>query len=556
MHNPQTPAQTSCPAIELAIAARIRAVLDARRPLNASVKFSTSGAYWPTAGQPKGAPDMLTLGMVDRPSVMSEARRCAPSRPRMRVRALLVIGCVLSASGCGSSRDDPASDPQSTAPLQLPKVVYQGGPLLRAPAVVSITFAGDALAPDLDSFGQTVASSSWWDAVTIGYCATANVSCVGAGPQGTSVQLAAAPDATYSDSDDGSDATLQMWLSSSIASGVLPAPAPGAPSNTLYVLYFPATTTVTFDGVASCTDEGFDGYHNWMSVGSQSIAYAVVMECPPLPPPTPGVTAPTVLENTTLSASHEIVEASTDPAPPGSSNSISPGFALDGTSLDNFGWIDVTGGGEAGDMCVDFFGLNQDQTSDAAFTVQRIWSNAQAASGVDPCNPIPSGDLYFNAAPEGTAFFVVGVGQSQTFYVDAFAQSGMGSWTLTAQDWSDSSVAYLSFSIAGATSTSAGPQIPVSDGSRVALTMTLLADPGPLVSGEADGAIISLAGDPTSPTRAHFWPIAVMSPQDAVASGISTSDDNAVRAALAARRSRRRSRRHHPGSNAAVRWRF
>jgi hypothetical protein len=487
---------------------------------------------------------------------MSQVRRWAPSRPGLHAVASLAVGSALAA-GCGSSRDDPgqpAAPP--AAPLQLPQIVYQGGPLLSAPQVVSVTFAGDTLASDLESFGQSVASSSWWSTVMAGYCATGSTGCVGAGPQGTSVQVSAAPEATYSDSDDGSAATLQTWLSSSIASGTLPAPASGSPPNTLYVLYFPATTTVSFDGVASCTDEGFDGYHNWMSIGSQAIAYVVVMECPPLPAPFPGITAPTLLENTTLTASHEIAEASTDPIPPGSSNSISPGFALDPTSLDNFGWIDVTGGGEVADMCVDFFGLNQDQTSDATFTAQRIWSNAQEASGVDPCNPIPSGDLYFNAAPEGTAFFVVGVGQSQTLYVDAFAQAGMGSWTLSAQDWSDSATPYLSFSIAGATSTSAGPQVSVSDGSRVAVTMTLLADPGSLIPGEADGAIVSLAGNPMTPTAAHFWPIAVMSPQDAAASGISTSGDNAVRATLDARRNVRRSKTHHPGSSLAVRWRF
>jgi len=468
------------------------------------------------------------------------------------------MALALPVSGCGSSHHAASPSVIQGTPLQLPQVIYQGGPLLGAPGIVTVTFAGDSLASDLESFGQTVASSTWWSTVMAGYCATDGGTCIESGPAGTSIELTSSPQASYTDGDDGSASTLQTWLSNSIASGTLPAPASGSPSETLYVLYFPATTTVTFDGVPSCTDEGFDGYHNWTSIGSQTVAYVVAMECPPLPATTPGVTAPTLLQNTTITASHEIVEASTDPVPPGTSNAVSPGFALDSTLLDNFGWIDVTGGGEAADMCVDFFGLRQDETSDGTFTVQRIWSAAQAQSGVDPCNPIPPGDLYFNAAPEGTAFFVVGVGQSETFFVDAFAQPGVGNWTLTVQDWSESTSTYLSFSIPDSTSTSFGPELTVADGTRVPITVTLLQDPGSLPTGEADGSIISLAGTTGTPTAAHFWAFAVMSPEDATMDGIPTTGGSAERSTAFARRIRR-SRAHHPGPGAAapaVRWRF
>lgn len=465
-------------------------------------------------------------------------------------------GLVLLLSGCGSSEHGTSANVVQGTPLQLPEVVYQDGPLLTAPEVVSVTFAGDSLASDLESFGQTVTASTWWETVMAGYCATDGGTCVGNGPAGTSVELTSSPQASYTDGDDGSPSTLQAWLSSSISSGTLPAPASGSPSNTLYVLYFPATTTITFDGVPSCTAQGFDGYHNWIAIGSQIVPYVVAVECPSLPAATSAVGAPTLLQNTTITASHEIVESSTDPVPPGTSNAISPGFALDGTILDNFGWIDVTGGGEAADMCVDFFGLRQDETSDGTFTVQRIWSTAQARSGVDPCNPIPQGDLYFNAAPEETAFFVIGVGQSETFYVDAFAQPGVGTWTLTVQDWSDSTSTYLGFSIPDAVSTSSGPELTVSDGVRVPITVTLLQDPGSLPPGEADGSIISLAGNPGAPTAAHFWAFAVMSPEDATSDGIPTTGGVAERSTAYARRSIHRSRTHHAGSAVAVRWRF
>jgi len=233
-----------------------------------------------------------------------------------------------------------------------------------------------------------------------------------------------------------------------------------------------------------------------------------------LSPPFPNVAANSLLQDTTFDASHEIVEASTDPIPP-------TGYALDGTNPDNWGWLDVTGGGEAADLCVDLLGLNQDQTQDGTFTVQRIWSNSRAAASVDPCNPAPASDVYFNAAPS-QAFFVLDVGASATFDVDAFSFGAMDDWTLQAQDWSDSTTTtYLTFSIQGGTQTSTGPSIQVNDGSTVQVTVTLTQEPGGLDTGEADGAIVSFSGSPDGPTAGHIWPFAVMSTADAADAGIS-----------------------------------
>ncbi len=435
--------------------------------------------------------------------------------------------------------------------MLLPQVVYQGGPVLAAPAVVTVTFAGDALAGQLASFGQSVASSSWWDAVRVGYCGTGATACVGDGPPGTSIELTTAPAPTYTDSAVGGPSSLKAWLSGAIMNGTLPAPAANSPSNTVYVVYFPDTTAIDFDGIESCANDGFDGYHDWLSVGDQMVTYIVAMECAALPPVFPTVAPTSVLQSATITASHELVEASTDPVPPGTSQTSPGGFALDSSVLDNWAWIDLTGGGEAADMCVDLFGLNQDQTSDGTFTVQRIWSNAQAASGVDPCNPM-SGEVYFNAAPEKTAFFVVGVGDSVTFDVDAFSDGPVPPWTLSAQDWSDSSAPYLSFSISGGASTDGGPVIKVSNGSKVQVTMTLLMDPGELPTGEADGSIISVSGDIDQPTAAHFWPVAVMSPADAADAGVNVAE-GARRDAVFSRRNgiRKKAPRPRPGTTRA-----
>jgi hypothetical protein len=243
------------------------------------------------------------------------------------------------------------------------------------------------------------------------------------------------------------------------------------------------------------------------------VPYAVIEECAPLSPQFSNVPKDTLLQDATINASHEILEAATDPNPP-------TGYVLDGTNQDNWGWLDVTGGGEAGDMCEDLLGLNQDQTSDGSFTVQRIWASSRAAAGIDPCKPAPTGDVYFNAAPRQT-FFVLDVGASASFEVDAYSSAAMKDWTVMAQDWSDSTTTtYLTFSIDGATATNAGPSIQVNNGSTVHVTVTLTREPGTLDTGEADGAIVSFSGNPARPTAAHMWPFAVMSTADAMDAGV------------------------------------
>jgi len=425
---------------------------------------------------------------------------------RRRGQAFL-LSLTVAVVACGSSA-------HNNVYLALPQVVYQGGGLLAAPQIVNITFAGDPLASELQTFGESVTSAAWWNTIRVGYCEGTGGPCVGDGAS-TMVELTSTAATSYTDSVSGGLSTFRQWLASALSSGQIPAPGPGAISSTVYVVYLPPTTTITLDGVTSCSAIGFGGYHGiWQASASQMVPYAVVDECEPITPPFPNVTMNTLLQDTTLDASHEILEASTDPNPP-------MGYALDGTNPDNWGWIDVTGGGEAADMCIDLFGLNQDQTSDGDFTVQRIWSNSRALAHVDPCNPAPAPDVYFNAAPT-QAFFVLDVGASTTFDAGAFSFGSMSDWTLLAQDWSDSTTTtYLAFSIEGGTETQAGPSIQVNSGSIVRVTVTLLKDPGDLDTDEADGALVSVSGDPESPTAAHVWPFAVMSTADAMDAGIS-----------------------------------
>jgi hypothetical protein len=393
----------------------------------------------------------------------------------------------------------------------LPQLDYFAGPLITAPQIVTVVFADDPLAPDLQSFGASVASSSWWDAVRPSYCAASLTSCVGDGPTGRFVQLSGQADADYTDSGQGGPSSMQTWLSNAIVAAELPPPGP----NTLYVIYFPKTTRVTLDGYVSCSDagNGFDGYHSNMLFRGTDVFYAVVVECDPQAPISPNVPTDTPLQAATVAASHEIVEAVTDAVPP-------TGYVLDQTNLSNWGWITTTGGGEAGDLCVDFLGLNQDHATEGGFSVQRIWSNARAATGVDPCVPAPTGDVYFNAAPV-QSLFVLEVGDSATFEVDAFSSGPMNDWDLFAFDATPTTgPPYLSFSITGGVATDAGPTIAVNNGSKIEVTVKLLQDPSISLESVADGWLGSYAFAGNRVSAAHFWPIGLITPTEALDAGI------------------------------------
>jgi hypothetical protein len=421
-------------------------------------------------------------------------------------------------AGDGSASTPPPSDAASdTAPsgpftpashAPFPVVKYLGAPILAATKVVTITFAADANAAQLESFGAAVAATPWWDTVRAGYCEPSSSTCVGDGPAGASVELKTAAATSYTDSFQGKGSTFQQFLSQEITSGALPKPD----ASTLYLFYVPQTTTITVDGDTTCNT--IDGYHNWMTVGSQPAVYAVVAECAPYP----GGTLDTV-QMATLTASHEIAEAATNPE----FTANTAGFQLDDNDPNNWGWLDVQFGGEVGDMCQDYFGLGQDETTEGGFSVQRIWSATSAAAGHDPCVPIPAGEVYFNAAPTKPRF-VLDVGQTVTFEVDAFSEAPMSDWVLTAMDATDPKKTYLTFSIQGGTSDGdAGARTTVNNGAKVQVSMTLIADPGGTTNQEADALLVSSIGDLGTATVAHTWPIGVLSTADAADAGVSAT---------------------------------
>ena len=335
--------------------------------------------------------------------------------------------CNQQTGGCTES-PLPAGYP-ATFPAA-PVVSTYGGPTLTAPVLVPIFFSNDndATSPvaDMVTFFQKVGGSNFWKALgEYGVGAPSSVVPVHL-PQAAPARLV----------DDPAGNTLHPLLSSIIANGAGSIPAPTA--QTLYILVFPATTSVTQGGnTAGGGSCPFLGYHDELPLsGGGSVAYAVILRCTD-----PALGFATHLDGVTSTASHEIVEAVTDPFP-----TSDPAFS----NIDaHHGFLlPANPGTELGDMCeVD---PQADFTfSDLAFSVQRFWSNAAAAAGRDPCVPAYPRETFFTGAPvlpNTTTFSSYGstvpsdsvmipVGQSASVPIEFYSDAPTGPWTVAVIDY-------------------------------------------------------------------------------------------------------------------------
>jgi hypothetical protein len=365
-----------------------------------------------------------------------------------------------------------AESPTYPAPhAPMPLVDYNGGPLLTSPRIVTVTVAGDPMQDRLAQFGDVITQTTWWERVSDGYCAEpAGKPCIGPGAGGGHVILPSLPGTSF---DDGVDAmgssSIKQLIRARIADGAFPAPTP----QTLYVLYMPAGVSVTLDAYKSCQAGGFYGYHNVLALTGDGgapapVYYAVVARCS------------SSEAQATRTASHEIIEAATDP-----NVADAPAYYMNDAL-----WS--LGGGEVGDVCVDYTGNDSDTVQESSFTVQRSWSNKEAKAGGDPCVPAPIGQAYFNVAPAaGSDKIALAVGESKTIELDGFSDGPAASWTVDVTDFAHltGDTPYLRTRYDSAL---------VNNGSKVNLTLTLVKATPPGTS--APYAIISRA-----PKAVHVW---------------------------------------------------
>lgn len=244
-----------------------------------------------------------------------------------------------------------------------PQVVSSGGPVLAAPRVVPIFFAGEPLQSDLETFLAALAGSPYWAATTAEYG-------VGALAIAPSVVVAEAAPTAITDEE------IRSWLAE--RTDGLHDGWPAADPETIFAVVYPKSTSIDVHGKKSC--QAFDAYHlEGTAADGGALVYAVLSRC---------VGGAAALDEVTAAMSHELVEAATDPL-----YYSAPAFAS--ADHDHAIWTAVTAG-EVADMCA--FDDHAYAPLVGDFVVQRSWSNAAALAGKDPCVPPVEGP-FLAAAP-------------------------------------------------------------------------------------------------------------------------------------------------------------
>ncbi len=317
--------------------------------------------------------------------------------------------------GSDAPQDAPGGYPADHPPM--PKALTKGGPVMPSVKLVPISFSGDSLEASLDKFAtQLAAAKTYWAGTTSEYG-------VGALTTATPIHLTETAAASLTDAD------VQTWLTGKIKGGN-GFPQPDA--STLYVIYYPSTTDVVLQGGHLCSS--YQGYHSdYLMDGTTEVIYTVVGRCPPMG----NVSA---MDEISAEASHEFIEAATDPYP-----NHKPAY----TDIDDKAWA-ILAGGEIGDVC-SYFPDSFYRPTGVDNLVQRVWSNASAAAGHGPCEPdAPS--PYFNSGvvmpdtisslnspigPFTSRGVKIPIGQSKTLEVDLYSDGPTsGPWTVKGVDLS------------------------------------------------------------------------------------------------------------------------
>jgi len=276
--------------------------------------------------------------------------------------------------------------PQGLASLAVPAgthLTYYGGPVIANAKVQGVFWGAGTYGPNagpggsMPAFFDAIGSSAYFDWLTEYNTPSGTAQTVG--------HASSAGEATITPSlaNNGAtidDANMRTELVNQLTAGTLPAPELDATGhvNTLYALYFPAGKTLTQGGLTGGVD--WCAYHGTAVFQGRLVPYMV------LPAFTAGSSYtlgcgsnPTTFNNFTSVASHELVEAVTD-----------PGIGLATSAGPPLGWYDLTNG-EIGDIC------NAQQGTIAGYTVQKQFSNTTGTCIVT--RPLPTSDLFTSVSP-------------------------------------------------------------------------------------------------------------------------------------------------------------
>jgi hypothetical protein len=232
---------------------------------------------------------------------------------------------------------DPAAA-SKIQPLVAPHLTNFGGPLLRNVSIHAVWWRSTTrFQSAFNAFYPSITNSPLW-AILAQYGIGTGSAAAGITDNDTATTI--------------SDASIHTELNRLFNAGSLPAPS----ANNYYPVHFPQGAHITApDGSRSCVQ--FCAYHGTYVRNGVNVNYGVIPDvgdsgC------NGGCGGNTVQNNEQSVASHELVEATTDPAV-GLATVIGPPL----------GWYDPNNG-EIGDIC------NAQQGTTNGFVVQKEWSNA------------------------------------------------------------------------------------------------------------------------------------------------------------------------------------
>lgn len=287
---------------------------------------------------------------------------------------------------------------------KLPRIEYRGGPFLRHPRIVTITFTRDdpKLVARVEQLGSLITRSAWWKTVTDGYCAKEG-DCIGEGSGASPVHLDEPLGAEVRDAEI--EAVL-MKLAKAKRLGAID-------KDTLLLVYLPKEAALTDGTTRYCGSGHPRALHRAVEIDGARIPFAVIPRC--------GDEA-----ELTGTASHEILESVTNAFP------AEHGFAfVGGSPASGF----VAAGIEPVDPC-GLVTMDGHWTTESGFVVHRAWSNRAASLAQDPCVPSRTNAPYAMLVPREPAVRLPKEGDSVTVDLDASAASLTTAWAVSAFDLS------------------------------------------------------------------------------------------------------------------------
>jgi hypothetical protein len=391
---------------------------------------------------------------------------------RVLLAALVAFACDPTSSSRASvhvPRTVPAAAPAPADAADgrllartLPRIEYRGGRFLRNPRLLTITFTSDdpKWVTRLEQFGAVMTRSAWWHEVSADYCAKPGL-CIEEGSAAPPVQLDEVLPAEVRDTD------IEALLRRSASTGQLGA----LDENTLLLVYLPEGVVLVDQTTRYCAGRA-RALHRSLEIDNARIPFAVLPRC--------GDEA-----ELTGTASHEILEATTNPFP------AERGFAfLMSSAQSGF----TAAGVEPVDPC-GLITMDRHWTTENGFVVHRAWSNRAAALAHDPCVPSRADLPYVMLVPREPAVRLAREGETVSIELDASAAGVPKTWAISAFDLSgyQDDAQYVELGLAKST---------IKSGESVTLTITSRkANP-------AQREIVALVS--TLGVQSYMWPLLVM----------------------------------------------